>query len=83
MRNRTCRDDVLDAMRALRSRHGRDTFKLEEIVQAVYAQGSTYKESTIRTHVTSKLCANAPDHHATVYADLERVGAGHYRMRGG
>ena len=79
----TCRDEILAAMRALRSRNGRDTFKLDEIVQEVYARGSVYKESTIRTHVTSKMCFHAPDHHATVYRDLERVSPGHYRLVGG
>lgn len=79
----TCRDAVLDAMRALQQRHGRDTFKLEEIVHEVQSGTSSYKESTIRTHITSKMCATSPDHHSVVYADLERVGRGMYRMRGG
>ena len=78
----TCRDEVLAAMRALQSRHGRKVFKLEEIVQEVNALGSTYKESTIRTHIVSRMCGNAPDNHAVVYKDLERVDTGHYRLAG-
>ena len=78
--DRTCRDDVLEAVRSLRSRHPRDVFTLDEIVQEVYARGSTYKVSTIRTHVSSKLCTNAPDNHYTVYDDLERISPGHYRL---
>ena len=78
----TCRDEILAAMRALRSRHGRNVFKLDEIVHEVYARGSVYKESTVRTHVASKMCVGAPDHHAAVYADLERVSPGHYRLVG-
>ena len=27
------------------------------------------------------MCTNAPDHHAVVYDDLERVGPGMYRLR--
>ena len=42
---------------------------------------STYSESTIRTHVTSRMCANAPDNHGTTYDDLVRVGRGLYRLR--
>jgi hypothetical protein len=78
----TCRDAVLDAMRALRDRHGRSAFKLEEIVHEVQSRTSAFKESTIRTHVVSRLCSNAPNNHAVVYKDLERVGPGLYRLRG-
>lgn len=67
-------------MRSLANRHGRDTFKLEEIVDGVYASGSTYKESTIRTHVVSSMCKDAPDNHGTVYRDLERMSRGMYRL---
>lgn len=77
----TCRDDVLAALKRLESRHGRSAFDLDEVVQEVAAGGSRYKESTIRTHVTSRMCSDAPDHHGTVYADLERVDRGRYRRR--
>jgi hypothetical protein len=39
----------------------------------------TYKESTIRTHVTSRMCANSPDNHAVTYPDLIRTDVGRYR----
>lgn len=77
----TCRDEVLAAFQRLEARHGRDAFELAEIVQEVQAAGNSYKESTIRTHVTSRMCADAPDHHATTYADLERLDRGRYRRR--
>jgi hypothetical protein len=77
----TCRDEILAAFERLERRHGRRDFDLADIVQEVQAAGSTYKESTIRTHVTSRLCADAPDHHGTTYADLERVERGRYRRR--
>ena len=76
----TCREDVLAATR-LERRHGRLTFDLDEVVQEVLAGGSRYKETTIRTHVTSRMCADAPDHHGTVYADLQRVGRAKYQRR--
>lgn len=44
--------------------------------------GTPYTDSTIRTHIVSKMCMDAPDHHAVVYQDLERVGRGLYRLRG-
>lgn len=77
----TCRDEVLAAFDRLERRHGRKTFDLAEVVQEVEAGGSGYEESTIRTHVISRMCANAPDHHGTTYADLERVARGRYRRR--
>ena len=77
----TCRDAVLETMRMLRDRHGRDVVELEEIVLEVLSSTSAFKESTIRTHITSRMCANAPDNHAVVYGDLERVGRGRYRLR--
>jgi hypothetical protein len=77
----TCRDEVLTAMRRLRSRHGRDVFGLDEIVQEVRAVTSSYTESTVRTHVTSRMCKQAPAHHGTVYGDLDRAGRGLYRLR--
>ena len=52
----TARDEILSAMRALRSRHGRDVFKLEETVQEVFARGSSHAESTIRS-TSAPLCA--------------------------
>ncbi len=77
----TCRDEVLAAFDRLERRHGSTTFDLAEIVREVEAAGTSYEESTIRTHVSSRMCADAPDHHGTTYADLERVGRGRYRRR--
>ena len=77
----TCRDAVLASMRRLRSRHGRDMFRLDEIVQEVQAATSNYAESTIRTHVVSKMCKQAPVNHEIVHNDLDRVGRGLYKLR--
>lgn len=77
----TCRDEVVAAFERLERRNGRREFDLVDVVQEVL--GSTdYRESTIRTHVTSRMCAEAPANHGTVYADLERVSRGRYRRRG-
>lgn len=77
----TCRDEILDAFRILTTRHGRDTFSPAEIVAELRQRGTQYRESTIRTHIVSRMCGNAPDHHAVVYDDLERVGTGQYSLR--
>jgi len=78
---RTCRDAVLDAFRRLEHRHGRRDFRVDEIVNETLADDQQYKEPTVRTHITSRMCMDAPDHHATVYADLTRIRRGVYRRR--
>lgn len=77
----TCRDEVIAAFESLARRHGRDTFSPAEIVDEMRRHGSRYRESTIRTHVVSRMCANAPDHHGVVYDDLERTGRGQYKLK--
>lgn len=74
----TCRQEILDAFAALERRHGRDTFSPTELVAEVLARGSAHPESTIRTHIVSAMCVNAPPNHAVRYPDLERVGRGSY-----
>ena len=78
---RTCRDAVLDAFVRLEHRHARRDFNLAEVVTEVATADTRFAELTVRTHVSSRMCANAPDHHGTTYADLERVGRGRYRRR--
>jgi hypothetical protein len=78
---RTCRDEVLDAMMNLSRRHNREVFTPVEIIRQVQNQTDAYKESTIRTHVVSRMCTNAPIHHVPKYDDLVRVDRGLYRLR--
>jgi hypothetical protein len=77
----TCREEVLGAFKRLERRHGRTDFELADVVAEVLAVSSSYAESTIRTHITSRMCRDAPDHHATTFDDLERVDRGLYRRR--
>lgn len=75
----TCRDAVLAAFRKLEARHGRREFGVAEVVQEVLTATDRFSESTIRTHVSSLMCAQAPANHATRHLDLERVRRGIYR----
>jgi hypothetical protein len=77
----TCRDEILEAFRNLELVHQRTDFALTEILEYMRRQGTAYRETTIRTHIVSRLCTNSPDHHAVVYPDLERVGRGVYRRK--
>lgn len=75
----TCREAVFEAFGRLESRADGRTFRLQEIVSEVLRITDRYTEHTIRTHVSSVMCANSPVHHANHTDDLERVSRGHYR----
>lgn len=75
-----CREEVLAAAKYIHSL-GHSEFTPDEVIRYLRQQKSSYSESTIRTHVVSRMCANAPDNHVTTYADLERVARGRYRLR--
>ena len=77
----TCRDEVLKGAQELSQLSPSGEFSVDDVVAYLRRKGSAYKESTIRTHVTSRMCANAPDNHAVTYDDLERTARGTYRLR--
>ncbi len=81
MESMTARDEILAALPSVEGRSADDTFSPQDVIDELRRRGSTYAESTIRTHVVSRMCANAADHHARVYDDLERVSEGRYRRR--
>jgi hypothetical protein len=62
------------------SLHGE--FILAGIIAEMKAGGTGYSERTIKTHVTSRMCANAPRNHAVVYNDFWCIdrGSGRYRL---
>ena len=78
----TAREEILAALPALATRLGRDTFTPSEVVDELERRGTSLAAPTIRTHVISRMCAEAPNHHARVYDDLTRVSRGLYRLRG-
>jgi hypothetical protein len=77
----TARAEILATARKLAEQSADGSFTLAQIIAAMRWAGTRYAESTIRTHVTSRMCADAPDHHATTYDDFHRLGEGHYRLR--
>lgn len=74
-----CREEVLAAAKHFHSL-GQSDFTPDEVIRYLRQQKSSYADSTIRTHVVSRMCANAPDNHSPTYADFERVGRGRYRI---
>lgn len=73
----TCRDEIL---RCINKNSPTSEFSITQVLRWMDDAGTTYAESTIRTHIASKLCADSPDNHDTTYDDLVRVGHGKYRL---
>lgn len=76
-----CREEILEAVEAIMAGKDRKVFTVREVVDYMKAKGTVYAESTIRTHITSRLCGNAPDNHPVTYDDLVRVGHGEYALK--
>lgn len=72
--SRTVQMEVLEAAR--RVADGDWTFRLADAVRAL----AHLNESTVRTHVTSRCCVNAPRHHQHRWPYFRRVGRGLYRV---
>ncbi|MCL4199472.1 MAG: hypothetical protein KJZ69_18415 [Phycisphaerales bacterium] len=73
----TCRDEILATIKRL----GLREFTPQEVIDAMRKDRTGFADSTIRTHIVSRLCANAPDNHAVTYDDLVRVDHGVYRLK--
>jgi hypothetical protein len=76
----TCREEVLAAVRAIVGDDPLKEFTVADVQSQMEHNGTSFAASTIRTHITSRMCSNAPDNHGVTYDDLERVTPGHYRL---
>lgn len=76
----SCRDEILSCVTELIARKNRNDFNVAEVIDCMQNRGTRYKNSTIRTHISSRLCANAPDNHNKTYPDFEHIYAGKYRL---
>lgn len=77
------RAEILAAVRDLVARSGRPEVTLAEVVDEMRRRGSVYAESTVRTMVSSHMCAQVRGPNIGSYDDLDRVGRGAYRLRQG
>jgi hypothetical protein len=78
----TCRNEILKCFRTVRRTTGREVLTPREVIEWMRREGTKYEDSTIRTHIVSRMCANAQQHHAVKYDDLIRIGRGQYQMVG-
>ena len=75
----TIHEEILAAARRLCSARGTWTFAPSEIVNAV----PHLNERSVRTHVISRCCVNAPSHHAHRWPYFRRIGRGLYEIQPG
>jgi hypothetical protein len=73
----SARDEILQAIEQIERRSGQDTFTMLNVLAEMRRTGTRYAESTIRTHICSHMCVDAPGE--ALYPDLERLGLGLYR----
>lgn len=76
----TCREELLQATRSIIKSKGINRFTPKEAIEFMQRNNTIYAESTIRTHITSRCCSNAKDHHAVTYNDYESLGSGEYKV---
>ena len=74
-------DEILDAVNRVIKKTGKNEFSIKDILNEMQKSKSTYAESTIRTHIASRLCVDSPPNHATRYSYFERIERGKYRLK--
>ena len=76
----SCRDEILVAAKLVMKNSGLTHFSIPEVIKCMIERDTKYAESTIRTHIVSRMCANAPENHAVTYRDLMRTDRGEYQF---
>src|SRR6266566_6653629 len=69
-------EEILDAARRICAERGEWTFEPLEIVRAL----PHLKATSVRTHVVSRCCVNAPKNHPHKWDYFRRVGRGRYEI---
>jgi len=69
-------DEILAAARRICEERGEKTFSADDIVRAL----PHVNAGTVRTHVTSRCCMNAPTNHPHKWDYFKRIGRGRYEI---
>ncbi|MGD6993981.1 DUF7669 domain-containing protein [Sutcliffiella horikoshii] len=77
---KSCREEILSTVKEILNEKGKDDFTIIEVLEAMNRNNTTYSEYTIRTHISSRCCSNAPNHHKIVFHDYYRIERGKYRL---
>lgn len=78
----SARAEILDVIQSLTLRSGRSEVQVREVVDEMRRLRSRYTESTVRTMMTSHMCAQVHGPNIGTYDDLDRIDRGTYRLRG-
>lgn len=76
----SCRDELLTIIRDLVDKRNNNEFTLSEIIHVSKEKNIPYSESTIKTHISSRMCKNSPQNHLVKYEDIERLSRGIYKI---
>jgi hypothetical protein len=74
------RRHIIDAARSIVTKTGQNTFTMSDVISEMHTRGTPYADATIRTMVSSHLCAEAAGDGVAGYTDFTRVGRGVYRL---
>ncbi|MBB6451632.1 hypothetical protein HNQ94_000053 [Salirhabdus euzebyi] len=80
MVKRTCREEILQVVHSIVKERNKNEFTISEVIKLMKQRDTIYAEGTIRTHINSRCCSNASNHHGTVYNDFERIEYGKYKL---
>lgn len=69
-------EEVLETARRICRERGERTFRVGDVVQAL----PHLNPSSVRTHIVSRCCVNAPKNHPHKWAYFRRVGRGEYAI---
>jgi hypothetical protein len=75
-----CHEEVLEAVRAVVRIKGINEFSPEEVSSYLINRKTIYAKSSIKTHIVSRCCVNAPENHAVRYQYFKRIGHGLYKL---
>jgi hypothetical protein len=76
----TAREQILGAVDSITD-GGKRSFTIAEVISELRHRRTNLADSTIRTHIASRMCASSPDNHGTTYCDFDRLDHGVYRWR--
>ncbi|MBM6399788.1 hypothetical protein [Phycicoccus sonneratiae] len=77
----TARSEILAAINSLIARSGLHEVAVQDVVHEMRRRGARYSDSTVRTMMTSHMCAQVHGPNIAAYDDLDRVDRGTYRLR--
>lgn len=79
----TARAEIVAAMKSLTTRTRNPAVTVVEVVEELRRNGSRFAEPTVRTMLTTHMCADVSGRGIAAYDDVERIGDESYRLRVG